>query len=258
MKKILIFTSILTLSGCIYAGDMNFLPWRNTFFEDWNSHPIVFFDNSEPKLVKVVKTAEVEPAKNEIQRAYTGFSVFYDKKYQTSYYQDCFVKASKDGYLTSEGVPAKINAKDVKKLVGRVELNKIWYSLLPMKNDKYVYLIQEDGVPYDRIGLIKNDRLIVLDTNFMVRPHDLRFNILTETIMNQTTPTTGFDIKYGGLESKGLLFRVLDYSKYSKDKGSFENLYFKYKENVNIKVMGVKIKVLYADKEKIDYIILGY
>ncbi len=259
MKKILIFASILGLSACrIHAGNIDVLPQRNAFFNDINSYPIQFFNNETMKLVKTEKVSDVYPKKNEIHRVYTGYSVFYNKTYIKRYYQDCLVKANQDGSLNGGSVPSLVYKKDTKKLLGRSFVDNKWYSLLPSNEEGYVWLIEDDGKIAGKMGEVKDGRLIVLDSVFVPSPANLSFEILKETKLDQSIPATGFDIKYSGIKLGQLSFTVLDYSKYSKDRGEFEVFYFENKPNTKINIMGTKIKITSADEQKIDYVILGY
>ncbi len=258
MKKILIFASIITLSACgIHAGGYK-SPISFSIFGQDKSYSIDYFENQGLKAYRTEKIEDIYPSINETQRAYTGFSVFYDKTYTKTYFQDCFVKAKMDGVLSAGSAPSYVYKKDTKRLLGRSYVEDQWYSLLPADDATYVWLIKEDGSIAGKMGKVKDRKLYILDTQFVPSPRELSFEIIKETKMDQTIPTTGFDVKYSGIKLGQVTFTVLDYSKYSKDKGEFEVFYFDNKANMNVNIMGIKIKVLSADEQKIDYIVLGY
>lgn len=258
MKKIFTLACLFMLSSCLQAGDYDIFPKRNAFIEDFSTYPITFFDNKEPKLVKTEKYTEIEPAKNTIQTAYKGYSIMSDKTYNKMFFEDYYIKANKNGILNSASVPSRIHAKKIEKLIGEVTIDGVRYGLLPSELKNFVILVDDNGKIHDKMGQVKGNRLSILNADFLPAPEDLRFEVIKTTKSEQTIPVQGFEIKYNGMQLGYLNFLILDYSVYGKSKGEFESINLPYETNSNIEINGVGVRILFADEQKLDYMIIKY
>ena len=145
-------------------------------------------------------------------------------------------------------------------MIGEVSIDGERYALIPADTKNFVVLVDAKGVPYHRMGQIRNDRLALLNTFFMPYPENFVFEPVTLAQSEQTTPVKGFDIKYGGLKSGYVTFIYYRYDVPSNDglhdSGEFEVFSYPNKPGT-IDVNGVGLRILEARKESIDYMILA-
>ena len=127
--------------------------------------------------------------------------------------------------------------------------------LLPTKQDKAVVLINGDGMPYEKMGQIRNGRLVLMLPDYIPYPANFYFEPVITSKTEQTKPVKGYDIKYGGVKLDRMLFTYYDYSSSGGDNGRFENISFPNKPGL-IDIYGVGIKVLHAGNQKLDYILM--
>lgn len=255
MKKTGLLILVLLICGCSWeAKNYDVFNERKIWLENLASYPITYYDNS-PVLVRSEYINETSVKTNEVQTAFVGYTVVSDKTYQVDYYEDYMVKANMDGYLSSASVPDKVSTKKAMRVIGSAEVDGVVYRLLPSTLKTFVFLIKDDGSFDDRMGQIKNKRLVLLTSHFTPTPENLRMISIKNSKSQQTRPVKGFDLKYEGVELDHILFTYLDYSRSSNGKsGQFENLSFPLgQRNLNIK--GVKIRVIHADDKKIDYVL---
>ena len=254
MKKIFALCGVLAVCGCVRAGSYDVVSIRNLPFEVWSSETISFYDD-EPVLVKSEYINEKTFKKGEVLSVYTGYSMLSDKTFRRDIYQQNYVKADKDGVLNSASVPHIIKAGKLQKVIGSVSIDGEEYRLLPAGLGDFVMMIDEEDNLYNRMGQIKGSRLVLLDTIYVPTPEDIRFLPVTKTKVEQTKPVKGFDIKYDGVRMGRVWFTYLDYSKSSGDSGYFENISFPNKPGV-VEIKGFGFKILSADNQKLDYIIV--
>ena len=254
MKKFGLLGLVILLTACSTYGE-SLLDVRRTFVERFSTYSIDFYDNNE-QLVNEEYVSEKSVKSNEILTAYVGYSVVSDKIYQVSHYESNLLKANVDGFMNSASVPGKIVAGKPVKVIGAVRVDGVIYRLIPSELENFVYMIKPDGSFYDEMGQIRNGRLAILDATFVPSPDNLRMETVKFTRSEQTKPVKGFDIKYQGVNLDRMMFTFYDYSRYKDDDiGEFEDISFPLARSV-ININGVKIKVLNADKHKLEYVLL--
>ena len=161
-----------------------------------------------------------------------------------------------DGIMNSASVPDLILANKTYRVIGTVVIDGVEYRLFPSLSDKFVFMVKPDGQLYNEIGQIRNGRLAILDATFVPTPDELRMFPVKTSKTEQTKPVNGFDIKYDGIRDGKMWFMVLDYSQSGENGGSFQNVGFPKRDGAVINVAGNKIKVLSADEQKIEYMVL--
>lgn len=254
MKKFAAGLSILLLSSCLQAGDYSILPQRNSFFEAWDSYPIDYYD-TDLQLVKSEYITEREFEPNKILSVYVGYSVADLKTYRKDFFKAEYVRPAMDGVLNSASIPVAYTKKEKLQVIGEVTIDGERYMLLPTKQDKAVVLINGDGVPYEKMGQIRNGRLVLMLPDYIPYPANFYFEPVITSKTEQTKPVKGYDIKYGGVKLDRMLFTYYDYSSSGGDNGRFENISFPNKPGL-IDIYGVGIKVLHAGNQKLDYILM--
>jgi len=259
MKKFILLAGIIVLSACgINAGGIDFWPERNKFVENLQTLPVAFYDNSM-QLVKTELITERNFPENRVLTAAVGYSIVDDKTYRKVYYAREAVRALEDGGLTSYTAPIAYKKSQQFDLIGEVVIDGEQFALVPTSEKDFVVLINSEGKVYNKIGQMRGDRFLLLDTEYMVYPKGFAFEAVTLTKSEQTKPIKGFDIKYGGLKSG---YVTLIYYKYSEpsteglyDKGEFEVLSYPNRSGP-IDVKGVKLKIIDAKTDSLDYMIL--
>lgn len=244
---------LLFVAGCTANGYV----WdvRKWWLNYNNSYSIDFYDNSEKK-VNEEYVNEKSVKSGEILTTYVGHSVISDKIYRITNYESNLVKANVTGYMHSASVPGVIPAGKPLEVIGEVTIEDKKLRIIPSQLDNFVFLIYSDGSFYHEMGRIRGNRLFILDAEFMPAPDNLRMEPVKITRSEQTKPVKGYDIKYQGVNLDRMLFTYFDYSKYGNaDVGEFEDISFPLKRGP-IDIRGTKIRVLDADKHKLEYILL--
>lgn len=255
MKKCGLLGLLMLLTACSFVNGKSWWDERRTFVESFSTYPIVFYNSGED-LVNEEYVSEKSVKNNEILTAYVGYSVVSDKIYQIKNYETNLVKANVDGFMNSASVPGKIPAGKPMRVLGAVQIEGVEYRLIPSELDSFVYMIKPDGSFYDEMGQIRNGRLAILEATFVPSPDNLRMEPVKVTRSEQTKPVKGFDIKYQGVNLDRMMFTFYDYSQYQDaDMGEFEDISFPL-ARMTVNINGVKIKVLNADKHKLEYVLL--
>ena len=258
MKKIAAVSCLLMLSACIRAGGNNFWPERNQFVEDLQTIPITFYDNSM-RVVKTELITERNFPENKVLSASVGYSVVDDKTYRKIYYAKEAVRANMNGGLASNSLPVEYKKSQQLDMIGEVMYGGKRYALVPTEDKSFVTLIDAEGHLLERLGQIRNNRLILLDSDFIVSPSNFAFVPVTVAKSEQTSPIKGFDIKYGGLKGGYAVFIYYRYDAPSNDglhdSGEFEVLSYPARPGP-IDVRGVGIQIVEAKKNSVDYMIL--
>ncbi len=252
MKKIgLLF--LLLVSGCSANGYL----WdaRQWWINYTTSYSIDFYESGERKIgEELVNERSVKSG--EILTAYVGHSVVSDKIYQITNYESNLVRANVDGYMGSATAPEEVHAGTTLPVIGAVEIDDVEYRLVSSNLENFVFLIYPDGSFYHKMGRITGNRLFILDAEFVPLPTNLRMEPVKITRSEQTKPVKGYDIKYAGVNLDRMMFTYFDYSKYQNtDAGEFEDISFPLKRGP-IDINGLKIKVLNADRHKLEYVLL--
>jgi len=258
MKKIAILSCALMLSSCIRAGGNDFFPQRRQFIEDLQTTPITYYDNSM-KLVKTELDTERNFPENKVLSAGVGYSVVDDKTYRKVYYARDVVRSVSDGVLSSRTLPIEYKKSQQFDLIGEVFVDGQRFALVPTSDEELVLLIDEEGKPYNKLGQIRKDRIILINDRLFVYPKDFGFETVMLSKSEQTTPLKGFDIKYGGLRGGYVSFIYYKFDAPSNDgkhdSGEFEVLSYPNRPGP-VDVKGIKIKIVDAKTDSLDYMIL--
>lgn len=253
MKKLLILCSLIYVSACVYAGDVNVLGARNNWIESFQSYSIRYW-TKEPKLVKTQMINEKSFKKDQILTAFKGYSVLSDKTFERSYYVTEKIKANMNVTLSNSSAPYRVKANEVREIIGTSVIDGIEYRLVPTDLADFVLLIKPDGEIWRKTGRIKNGRLVVLRQDFVSSNPKFRFEPVFITTTNQGRPVKGFDIKYDGIRLDRMWFTYFDYA--TEVAGGFREYSFPAKPGL-LTIGEVKLRVLFADNQKIDYMVLA-
>lgn len=256
MKKIVMVLAAGIVAGCSFQySDLNLWPERNVWVESFSTYP-VNFTGAEPELVSSEYVDEKSVKNNEPQSVYTGGTVLSSKVYQVNKYRENLLRSNMDGIMNSASVPDLILANKTYRVIGTAVVDGVEYRLFPSLSDKFVFMVKPDGQLYNEIGQIRNGRLAVLDATFVPTPDELRMFPVKNSKTEQTKPISGIDIKYDGIRDGKMWFMVLDYSQTGENGGSFQNVAFPKRDGAVINIAGNQIKILSADEQKIEYMVL--
>ena len=256
MIALTVLASALALSGCIYAGEISFLPERDDFVAGLSSYGIEYLDRSGPKLIRTETVTESDFAPNKMLTAYKGYSVADTKTYTRNYYVQEAIVAPVNAEIVSGLSPLFIKAEKKYDIIGRVEIDDLVYAVVPNPEGNDAFLVRNDGTILDRLGIIRGDKLKLLDTKHRVEPEDFRFEPVTTSKVVQSELTWGFEIKYAGIKLGRMVFTVLEYDPTNGESGQFVNYNYPNRPG-EISIRGLKIRVYEADDEKIAYMIIG-
>ncbi len=255
MKKFVLLSCMLVLSSCISAKSHDVWDSKQ-MFAFFKGYKVSLYD-WDMKKVSSDYVTEMEPDINTVHSAMVGYPVAVNKIMQRDEYAENFVRPSIDGVIGNVSVPFKYYKNQTYKIVGEVTVDGVRYALLPTNIENVVLLLNEDGTFARICGELKGSSLIIIGEDYIPTPRQLRMVPVRKSSAVQSHPVKGFEIKYGGMELGKILFLYLDYSKQNADKGEFENIYVDPgQELVNIK--GVGIKILFADENRLDYMITKY
>lgn len=244
----------LGLSGCIYAGEISLWPERDDFVAGLTSYSIEYLDKDGPKLIKSETITESDFAPNKMLTAYKGYSVVNTKSYTRNYYTQESVVAPEDAILVSGLSPLSIKGGKKYDIIGRTEIDDIVYALIPNPEGKDVFLVRNDGTLLDQVGLMRADKIKLLDGKYKIEPEDFRFESVVTSKVVQSEMTWGFEIKYDGLKLNRMVFTVMEYNS-NGESGEFVNYNYPNRPG-EISIRGLKIRVYEANDEKIEYMIV--
>lgn len=259
MKKVIIMCCFFVLSACaLRAGEYNFLPIRNELFESLFTYPITYYDQSMRPVKSELLTERAFP-EGVVLSATVGYSVVDDKTYRKVYYAKEVLSANEDGGLASGGMPVIFKKHEQVEMIGEVTIDDQRYALASTGEGDFVILVDANGNLYKKIGQIRNDRLALLNSVFVVNPRNFAFEPVTLSKTVQTSPIKGFDIKYGGLKAGYVTFIYYKFDVPNNDglhdSGDFEVLSYQNKPSI-INIKGVKLRIIEAREESLDYMII--
>ncbi len=246
MKKLYVLGVMLLLSSCglmgIGYGDLS-----------RNSYAISFRDNT-PRLQRVenVQRTSIEP--NKVYTAFVGQTVISDSLFTHRVFATEKLIANGTVVMSSASTPIRFDNKEIREIIGYVTIDGIVYSLIDCGVKNYAALVTQDGALYKHIGKIDGRRLILLNTTYIVSDPDFRFRTIKTTQDENSEPLKGFELKYSGIKLDRIWFTLMTYS--SNRDGAFEEFSFPNKKGL-VRIDDITIRIVEADDQKVDYMILN-
>lgn len=254
MKIFKILTLPLFLSGCIYAGDMSLWNTRYDLFSRVDSYPIEYLEEENgPKLVKSEDITDTSFQVNKLLTAFKGYPLVDTKSYTRSYYTSKSIIAPTDVTLSSGLSPIEIKAEGKYDIIGEVTIDGLLYGLVSTSNSNNVFLVDNDGKLLPRVGMIRDDKLILSDVKYIVYPQDFHFETVASSKVVQSEMTTGFEIKYSGLKLDRIVLTVMEYD--GQDGGIFTEYNYPNRPGI-VDLHGIKIRIYQATENKLEYMII--
>ena len=130
------------------------------------------------------------------------------------------------------------------------------YRLLEPNRFGDVILVADNGDVYPRIGRVYNNRLALLETQFLLEPKDIKFLNETKDKRTDDEVISGFDIRYNGLEDYQMVFT---YNTVSPNEGGAIETSKVYKfpmYDKEVEIDGIKLEILEIADTGIEYKIL--
>jgi len=255
MKTLKILALTLCLSGCIYAGEVNLIPWRNEFVSGWSGYSIVYLDQQNERLLTTENLQDSSFKANKLLTAFKGYPVADTKYYSKNHYVQESLIAPVDAKMFSGSSPAEIKGGKKYSVIAKTKIDGNVYYLVNSEDSTFVYLVDKDYKLQRNLGTIRNDKLVLLEDSYTVEPEGFQFEPITETRVLQSDIVNGFEIRYEGVQNGMMLFTLMQYDA-GGSTGEFSNYNFDNQPGI-VNIAGVKIKIFNADDSKLDYMILA-
>ena len=256
MKKIVVcLLACLNLSACVYAGDVDLLPVRSKIFNLYSSYGIEYYDGKEV-LFDSKTVRENHYALNKAVTVKKGEDVLHDTTVEQNSYQVFVGKFNKKGALSNKIYPMSVDAYTEYEILGWANVDGVKYTLIPSHIEGQIFLFDEQGKMYERNGIIKDDRLVLLAEDLFVYPSDLRLKIVNKMRDSIEGERVGFQVKYAGVKFDRIFFDYMIFDSNDSSLGEFRQISFPNKPGL-IVINGIGLRVLKADDKSITYMVLS-
>ena len=256
MKKIFIGLAVLVLSSCYLKGDYT-LGRRNAFNDFFYTYNIRYYDEND-SVNSVTETETVSDYKlGVVRHAMPGGVVVSSKTFEKEVYSDRFVRPNMKGGLVSYTVPVEFSDEKVYEIAGEVEIKGVTYRMLKPNRVGDVILIDGNGKVYPRVGRIYNNRLALLETEFLLEPDDFGFTNSARDQSIVANAISGIEIRFVGIQDYRLVFRSYSLQPNGKYSQEQQKTYKFSMYDKEITIEGIKLEILNADEDGIDYKILS-
>ena len=252
MKKAAIFAFVILTSACSSFAD--FWHEKEVWTQNLVSHDINFF-STEPMVIRSEMVTERTNKTNHILTAYKGQAVVYARVFAKETLAAESVRINKDGSLNSGAAPNNFRKGDTRRVIGTSYVDGYALYLVPSDLEGYVFLVRDNGTFYRKMGQIRNGRLVIMQTEYVPFPEDLRFEPAMGSITEQNRPTDGFEIRFEGIKVTGMEFTYMTFGGASGKVGNFETLRFPARPGL-LNIKGNKINVISVNNDRMDFTIL--
>jgi len=256
MKKIFIGLAVLALSSCYLKGDYT-LGKRNVFNDFFYTYNVRYYDTDSFSSTST-ETETVGDYKIGVMRhAIPGGVILSSKIVQKQVFSDEYVRPTAKGALVSYTVPVDFSDEKIYQTIGETEINDKIYRLIKPNRLGDVILIDEQGEVYTRVGRLYNNRLALLDTQFLLEPEDVRFVEEVKTSIADEDVISGFEVRYAGIQDYQMVFKY----KTVRPDGSLdteqEKIYTFPMYDQRVSFEGITLEIKEADESGIEYKILS-
>ena len=124
--------------------------------------------------------------------------------------------------------------------------------LVKKGKDKDILLVNDEGEIYHKIGRMVGNRIAVLDIDFVIEPDDVYMLPSVSTRTEVSEIIDGYELIYNGIKDDNMVFtyNILG------DMAMSDEFVFPLNSRI-IEINNIRINVLDAGYNKIEYIILG-
>ncbi|MBR1825193.1 MAG: hypothetical protein IJ770_01230 [Alphaproteobacteria bacterium] len=226
--------------------------WLNKF-RNYQKYPVTFY--SEDDLMAAagednVRTVEV----HEYQR-YTPVSAFKGQiMYDSATYDIVYRRGSGERYAVDRDTMVYLHADGVKigpntplKPIGEVRINGEYFMLLELPRSSYVLAVDNHGNIAPMFGQVNNRGYYLVGRDRIhIKPANAVIKSYSDSVEKTTKPVFNFSITYGGIENKEIALVIKDGT--GEEQTRMIPMWKKM-----ITVNGVKIQIIYANPEYIEY-----
>ena len=255
MRALKLLGLVLSLSGCIYAGEFNFFPDRVNWITDLTTHPIQYLNTTGERYLGSETMHESNFKVNKLLTAYKGNTVVDTKRYDKNYYVQETLVAPSNAMLSSGASPSFIEGGKKYELFGKTRIKGKSYYLIASDSPTTVFLVDQDYALQKYVGSIRENKLVLLSDTFTVTPEDFKFEPITKSRVMQSDMVGGFEVKFNGVKNNIMTFTLMEYDSGGAT-GEFKTYNFENVPGV-INIAGVDIKVFSADDSRVEYMILA-
>ena len=256
MKKIFIGLVILLQSACVYMQGDYTLGSRNVVSDFFYTYNIRYYEKGDFDGIETETVTVSDYDAGVIRYAIPGGIVVSSKIYQRLVYSDEYVRPTGKGAFVSHTVPVEFSDEKIYEAFGEAVIGGQTYRLLEPNRYGDVILVADNGDVYPRIGRVYNNRLALLETQFLLEPKDVKFLNETKDKRTDDEVISGFDIRYNGLEDYQMVFT---YNTVSPNEGGAIETSKVYKfpmYDKEIEIDGIKLEILEIADTGIEYKIL--
>jgi hypothetical protein len=257
MKKIFISLVMLAISSCSYMKGDYTLGSRNAFNDFFYTYNIRYYDTDSFSNANTETVTVSDYDLGAVRHAVPGGIVVYSKIIRKEIYSDEYVRPTTKGALVSYTVPVEFSDEKVYRAMGEVEINGVTYRLVKPNRIGDILLISPDGEIYPRVGKIYNDRLALLDTQFILEPENVKFVNETKNRFGDEDTVAGFEVRYIGLEDYQMVFSLLTVSPEGGTETEQTKTFKFPMYDKKVVIDGIKLEILGFDDSGIEYKILG-
>lgn len=227
-----------------------------SFYKSW---PIKFYNNlpeteSSQNTLQTIPTREY-PYDTAVS-ADRGQRMFDSETYsvQKNSYEGAY-SASEDGILYTINKEVYLTKDEPLYPIGEVKIADEYCLLFEPEHDRSIILVDQQGHILPANGYIYKNELVLSKEQTQISPHNLVITPITEGEEFTTNPQMEFEIIYNGTENNVMSFTYVDHRDQAVGRNSKQRFAFPTTQNL-ININGIKFRVLYADENRIEYMII--
>ncbi|MBE6450793.1 MAG: hypothetical protein E7016_02385 [Alphaproteobacteria bacterium] len=254
MKKFTVALSFLMLGACSFSDAGDILSSRNIPFKVWQTQEVFNYDRTtgEEFLSESKTITEEKIEKNVVLTTRADGIMVSSKTYRTDFYSVENVKVNKNAIMSSTFSPVRIDKNAEYTAFGETNIDNTRYMLVKKGKDKDILLVNDEGEIYHKIGRMVGNRIAVLDIDFVIEPDDVYMLPSVSTRTEVSEIIDGYELIYNGIKDDNMVFtyNILG------DMAMSDEFVFPLNSRI-IEINNIRINVLDAGYNKIEYIILG-
>jgi len=255
MKKIFIGLAVLALSSCYLKGDYT-LGRRNVFNDFFYTYNIRYYDQDQFANTSTETETVSDYQLGVTRHTVPGGKVVSSKVLEKEVFSNEFVRPTKKGALVSYTVPVEFSDEQVYQTIGETDIHGVTYRLLKPNRIGDVLLIDEKGQVYNRVGRIYNNRLALLETDFLLEPDDVTFTNEIKNQFGSENVVSGFEVRYMGIIDYYMVFKYTSFEGNGQYPTDAEKTYKFPMYDKNVSFEGIKLEILDANDSGIEYKVL--
>lgn len=189
--------------------------WKHRF-QSYNEYPAFIYADNEPEDTYVksdVKTISVHNYQRNVPVSANKGQRMYDL---TTYNITTLTtggdryRTSSAGKISGRSVDFAFEPDEVYQPLGDVKINGISYMMIKLPNTAYVALVDKHGNFYDKLGIVRKNKVYVSKEPIAIYPKDIKFVPATRSTSTKSNVRLQYEIKYDGIENNDIVLLVND------------------------------------------------